>query len=50
MINEDILGKLKLLYLQKFKIKLSGEEATKVATDFLNLMKILLRPEPKQKS
>ena len=46
MINEEMLGKFKKLHFENYGIKLSDEEATKMATDFLNLMKILVKPLP----
>jgi len=47
MITAELLDKFKSLYKEQFNITLSDEEATHMATDFLNLMKVLLRPEPK---
>ncbi len=47
MINKESLDKFKMLYKEKFDVELTDEGATKMATDFLNLMKVLLRPEPK---
>lgn len=44
MIGKEMLEKFKNLYFKKYRIKLSDEETTQMATDFLNLMKILLRP------
>lgn len=47
MVTQKYLSKFKKLYFEKFGIDLSAEEATKGATDLLNLMKVLLRPESK---
>ena len=47
MINEEFLAKFKSLYLDKYNMTLSDEEATKLATDFLNLMTVLIKPKPK---
>jgi len=47
MISNELLAKFKRLYQEKYNITLSDEETTKMATDFLNLMKVLLRPKPK---
>ncbi len=47
MLNEEFLAKFKSLYLEKYNINLSDEEATKLATDFLNLMTVLIKPKPK---
>ncbi len=46
MISNDLLEKFKSLYVEKYKISLSDEEALQMATDFMNLMKILIKPEP----
>ncbi len=48
MVNQAILEKFKKLYRDKYKIILSDEEATDLATQFLNLMKILIIPERKK--
>lgn len=48
MISNELLEKFKRLYQEKYNITLSDEETTKMATDFLNLMKVLLRPKPKK--
>ncbi len=47
MVNREILEKFKRLYKEKYDIVLSDEEATEKATTFLNVMKILIYPEPK---
>ena len=46
-MNQELLEKFKSLHKEKFDIDLKDEEATKMATDFLNLMEVLLRPKPK---
>ena len=46
MIPDGYLKKFKDIYLKKFGIELSDEEATRQATDLLNLMKVLLKPDP----
>lgn len=48
MVNEAILEKFKRLYKDKYNIILSDEEATDLATKFLNLMKVLIMPEKKK--
>jgi len=47
MISKEYLDKFKKLYKDKYEITLSDEEATELATHFLNLMEILIRPKPK---
>ncbi len=47
MIPQKFLEKYKQLHIEKFNIHLSEEEATKQATDFLNLMTVLLK-KPKK--
>ncbi len=41
MISKELLDKFKKLYQQQFEITLSDEDATKMATDLVNLIKIL---------
>lgn len=48
MVNQAILEKFKKLYKDKYNIILSDEEATDLATQFLNLMKVLIIPEKKK--
>jgi hypothetical protein len=48
MIRKEYLDKFKKLYLDKYNITLSDEESTELATHFLNLMEILIRPKIKQ--
>lgn len=47
MVSQELLDKFKKLYLDKYNITLSDEEATELTTHFLNLMKILIKPKPK---
>lgn len=47
MVSKELLEKFKKLYLDKYNIILNDEEATKMATDLVNLMEILLKPLPK---
>jgi hypothetical protein len=47
MISKEYLDKFKKLYKDKYEITLSDEQATELATHFLNLMEILIRPKPK---
>ena len=47
MISNELLDKFKKLYKEKFDITLTDEQATKMATDLVNLMRVLLRPDPK---
>ncbi len=50
MISKELLDKFKKLYKEKFDINLTDEQATKMATDLVNLMRVLLRPNPKPKA
>ena len=47
MIRKEYLDKFKKLYIDKYNITLSDEKATELATHFLNLMEILIRPKMK---
>jgi hypothetical protein len=48
MLTPELLEEFKRLYQKKYNVCLSDEENTRLATDFLNLMKVLLRPKPKK--
>lgn len=45
MVSKKILEKFKRLYQEKFNISLTDEETTQMATDLVNLMRVLLEPE-----
>ena len=47
MINKEYLDKFKKLYKDKYDITLTDEETTELATHFLNLMEILIKPKHK---
>ncbi len=49
MISKEYLDKFKKLYKDKYNITLSDEETTELATHFLNLMEILIKPKNKIK-
>jgi len=44
-MSKELLEKFKKLYYEKFGITLSNEEATAMANDLVNLMKVLLEPD-----
>jgi hypothetical protein len=46
MVTKELLEKFKTLYQEQFNISLTDEDATKMATDLVNLMRVLLKPEP----
>jgi hypothetical protein len=48
MVSKELLAKFKSLYQEEFEIELTDEEATMMANDLVNLMRILLKPEPKE--
>ena len=48
MISKEFLHKFKSLYKEKYDISLKDEEATEMATNFLNLMKVLTKPKAKR--
>ena len=45
MVSTEFLDKFKKLYKDKYNITLSDEEATRLGTHFLNLMRILIKPK-----
>ncbi len=47
MISKEILEKFKRLYKEKYDIDLNDEQTTQLAGDLVNLMRVLLRPNPK---
>ncbi len=47
MISKEILDKFKKLYKDKYDIDLTDEQTTQLANDLINLMRVLLKPEPK---
>jgi hypothetical protein len=48
MVSKEQLDKFKSLYQRKYNTSLTDEEATKMTTDLLNLMRVLIKPLPKQ--
>lgn len=47
MISKKYLDKFRKLYKDKYNITLSDEETTELATHFINLMEILIKPKSK---
>lgn len=47
MISKEILEKFKNLYKKKYNVDLTDEQTIQLANDLVNLMRILLKPEPK---
>ena len=47
MISKEYLDKFRKLYKDKYNITLSDEETTELATHFINLMEILIKPKSK---
>lgn len=45
MISKEHLEKFKRIYQEQFNTTLTDQEATLMATDFLNMMKILVSPD-----
>ncbi len=50
MLEDQDLEKFKQLYLEEFHIALSNEEATRMATDLINLVRVLLKPDQPEKN
>ena len=48
MVSKETIDKFKKLYQDKFNVTVSDEEATQMATDLVNLMRVLLKPDPIQ--
>ncbi len=47
MVSREKIEEFKILYEASFDVKLTNEEATQMANDLVNLMEILLKPDPK---
>ncbi|HLL60245.1 MAG TPA: hypothetical protein VK338_00875 [Candidatus Nitrosocosmicus sp.] len=45
MIRPELREKFNKLYKEKFNIDLTEEEATEMFGDFINLMKVVLKPD-----
>lgn len=48
MVSNEILQKFKNLYQEKFNVSLTDEEATQMTNDVVNLMQVLLEPDPEE--
>lgn len=46
MVSRELLDKFKMIYKEDFNVILSDEEATEMSTELVNLMKVLLKPDP----
>ena len=47
MISKEILEKFKNLYKKKYNVDLTDEQTIQLANDLVNIMRVLLKPEPK---
>ena len=45
MVRAEIRDQFKKLYEEKFHIAITDEEATKMATDLINLVQVLVKPD-----
>ncbi len=48
MISKTVLEKFRQIYKTEFGEELADQEAMEKATKFLNLMKVIMRPIPKE--
>lgn len=48
MVSQEKLAEFKELYLRKYNVKLSSEEAVEMANGLVNLMELLLKPSLKK--
>ncbi len=44
MISKERIEEFKKLYFEKFNVQLTDEEATRAATDLINLVRVVLKP------
>ncbi len=49
MLSKELLDRFKSLYQEQFEITLTDEEATKMASDLINLVKVLVSPPHQNK-
>ncbi len=50
MISKNLLDTFKTLYQEEFEITLTDEEATKMSSDLINLVKVLVSSPNQNKS
>ena len=48
MLSNEIIQKFKNLYQTKFNVVITDEEATQMASDLVNIMQLLLKPDKKE--
>lgn len=46
MVSKELLDEFKMIYKEEFNVVISDEEATEMSTELVNLMKVLLKPDP----
>lgn len=46
MVSKELLDQFKMIYKEEFNVTISDEEATEMSTELVNLMKVLLKPDP----
>ena len=49
MVSKKRLDEFQKIYFEEYGVKLSDEETTRATTDLLNLMRVLLKCDPKTK-
>lgn len=50
MVNRELLDEFKMIYKEQFNVAITDEEATEMSTELVNLMKVLLKPDPEPES
>ena len=46
MVSRELLDEFKMIYKVEFNVAITDEEATEMSTELVNLMKVLLKPDP----
>jgi len=46
MVSKELLNEFKMIYKEEFNVAITDEEATEMSTELVNLMKVLLKPDP----
>jgi hypothetical protein len=49
MVSQERIDKFKALYLRKYNIKLTNEEAIEMGNGLVNLLELLLKPNKREK-
>lgn len=46
MVSRELLDEFKMIYMEEFNTAITDEEATEMSTELINLMRVLIQPDP----